>query len=222
MRFESQIGKYIEALTEQMKEKILLLPHLVKQNPRELARLAFEIMVTKLEYLGSNNYVVNNLAAAFLIDVGFEAFDELKSDEKERLVRALIMSAIDGANAPTALLADAERWPERWLELLVISFPKTIVESGISVRNRKLFTTPLETWANKGKPIPKVWNSLLILPPVEQTSFPWYAYADNQLIEQMESINKILVERGNASPELKAFIERVKKDLQKEQEDIPF
>jgi hypothetical protein len=222
MRVEFHIDKHVEALMEQMREKILLLPHLVKQNPRELARLAFEVMVAKLEYLGTNNYAINNLAAAFLMDVGFEPFDELKPDEKERLMRALIMSAIDGANTPTAFMTDVAKWPERWLELLVTSFPKIITESGVSVRNLKLFTAPLEAWADKGQPIPKAWNSLLILPPVELMSFPWYAYPDDQLVEQMESIDKVLAGKGNESPELKAFVERVRKDLQKDKLDMPF
>lgn len=222
MQAEFHIGRHVEALTEQLREKILLLPHLVKQNPKDLARLAFEVMVTKLEYLGANNYAVNNQAAAFLMDVGFETFDELRADEKERLMRALIMSAIDGANTPTAFLADAAKWPERWLELLVTSFPKIITDAGVSVRDRKLFTTPLEAWADKGQPIPKAWNSLLVLPPVGQIFFPWYAFPDDRLVEQMESINRVLEAKGNASPELKAFIERIKKDLQKDKEVIPF
>lgn len=156
------------------------------------------------------------------LEVGFEQFDELKPDEKERLMRALIMSAIDGANTPTAFLADAAKWPERWHELLITSFPKVISDTGITVHNRKLFTTPLEAWANRGQPIPRAWNSLLILPPAEQISFPWYAYPDDKLIEQMESINRVLVGKGNESTELKSFIERIRKDLEKQQDDIPF
>jgi hypothetical protein len=222
MRVEFHIGRHVEALTEQMREKILSLPHLVKQNPRELARLAFEIMVAKLEYLGTNNYAVNNRAAAFLMEVGFEPFDDLKPEEKERLMKALIMSAIDGAITPTTFLSDAAKWPERWLELLVTSFPKIITEASISVRDRKLFAVPLEAWADKGQPIPKAWNSLLVLPPIGQIFFPWYAFPDDQLIEQMENIDKVLEAKGNASPELKSFIERVRKDLQKDMLDIPF
>jgi hypothetical protein len=222
MQAEFQIGRHVEALTEQLKEKILSLPHLVKQHPGELARPAFEVMVTKLEYLGANNYGVNNRAAAFLMEAGLETFDELRADEKERLMKALIMSAIDGANTPAAFLADPAKWPERWLELLVTSFPKIITEAGVNVRDRKLFTAPLEAWADKEQPIPNTWKSLLILPPVGQPFFPWYAFPDDQLVEQMESIDKILEAKGNASPELKAFIERIRKDLQKDKEVIPF
>jgi hypothetical protein len=221
IRMEVGIGGHVETMTEQLKDKILSAPRLVKQHTVELARPAFDVAVTKLEYLGPGNFAVNNPAAAFLSAVGFETFDGMTTADKERLVRALVMSAIDGAHTPSALIYGAKSWPESWLELLVKVIPKIITETGLTTTDRKLATAPLEAWANRGKALPDEWLPLLAPPPAGP-HISWYIFADETLLVGMGAVERTLTNKGTTSPELSSFIQRMKEELDQRDDGIPF
>jgi hypothetical protein len=222
LQIERALGNSQETLKAQLKDKILSLPHLVKQNPTEFSDAAFDVVTERLEYLGSNNYYVNNAAATFLSTVGFETFNGKKPEEKERLLRALAISAFDGAKIPRQLLLNTGSWPENWLEILVTTLPGVLTVTYLTSSSYELFAAPLIVWAQKGKPLPKGWLPLLVPKASDDRTPSWYGSSDKGLLKQLENIDKAFADNGNPSVEMRSFIEWMKKDIEAQTDDIPF
>ena len=222
MRVESAVGKHAKTLVAQLKDKILSLPQLVKQNPAEFSQIAFDVMVERLEYLGVNNYHVNNPAAEFLAAAGFETFDGQGAPAKARLVRALAASAFDGARSPWQLILNTGSWPTEWLGILVTALPSVVETASLSTRSYALFTSPLIEWAARGNPLPATWLPLLA-PAAEDDRTPkWYRFPDKTLLEQMTVVEKAFSDKGHSSTELRAFNEGMRKELKAQDDEIPF
>jgi hypothetical protein len=222
-RIEFGIGKHAETLTAQLKEKILSLPQLVKQNPAEFSQVAFDVVVERLEYLGANNYHVNNPAAEFLAAAGFDTFDRQDANARERLLRALAASAFDGARGPRQLILNAGKWPSDWLGLLVAALPAVVTKTYLGSHSYGVFTTPLTEWARRGNTLPTAWLPLLAPAAADDRMPKWYGFPGEALLKQMVAVEKAFSDNGHVSAELKAFNEGMSEELNKQQQDnIPF
>jgi len=222
MRVELGIGRHVETLVEQLKDKVLSLPQLVKQNSAELSQVAFDVVVEHLEYLGTNNYYVNNPAAEFLAAAGFETFDDQGTPAKARLVSALAASAFDGAKSPRQLILSTDKWPTEWLGLLLTTLPTIVEKTYLSTRGYALFTSPLVEWATRGNSLPATWLPLLAPTAAVDRTPKWFRFPDETLLEQMTAVEKAFSDKGHDSPELKAFNERMRQELKSQDDEIPF
>jgi hypothetical protein len=180
------------------------------------------VVIERLEYLGVNNYHVNNPAAEFLAAAGFETFDGQGASAKARLVSALAASAFDGARSPWQVILNTSRWPTEWLGLLVTALPSVVEKASLSTRSYALFTSPLIEWASRGNPLPTTWLPLLAPTADDDRTPKWYRFPDKTLLEQMIAVGKAFSDKGHDSTELTAFNERMRQELAAQKDNIPF
>jgi len=207
IRTESSIRKEPESIIKQIESKYYLVPNVIKDFSPKLISGVYEQLISKLDYTGFNNFAENNEGVSHLQKLGFEFFDKLSDDQKNRMVRAIIVGAINGSKGPNELIDKAKSWSRDWQMILLNEFPFILASKKHSLTSPSLLIDVLKASTANNEPLPENWK--LILKINEQNEVDWYFGELWKLYESLENITQQFKEIGKPAPELESFVKEI-------------